>query len=123
MFGILGVASSLAVASISGALAAGSASSSSISGVAVSSTSNSGIAGKSWANIGAEEFAGLPAGTLIVDCYPDVKQLPPGGLASRSPGFFAEHPGFHFLIDGRCALDPSATPIPIRSDSLDPHVP
>lgn len=80
---------------------------------------DSGIAGKTWADLGAEQFSALPSGTRIVDCTPGQKTLEPGTIASRAPSFFVEHPGFHFLIDGRCVLDPNAVPTPMRSDSLD----
>jgi hypothetical protein len=87
------------------------------------SSSNFGIGGKTWASIGAEEFATLPKGTLIVDCFPNQKQLPAGSRFESNPGLTQMRPGLHFLSDGRCALDPNATPIPIRQDNVDPKFP
>jgi hypothetical protein len=84
---------------------------------------DSGITGKTWTDLGAEQFGGLPSGTRIVDCSPSQKTLEPGTIASRAPGFLVEHPGFHFLIDGRCALDPNAVSTPMRTDSLDSPTP
>jgi hypothetical protein len=81
--------------------------------------SASGIVGKSWADLGAEQFAVLPSGSKIVDCLPTQKRFPPGAITSQAPGFFEQHPGFYFLIDGRCALDPSAIATPMRVDWLE----
>lgn len=76
------------------------------------------IAGKSWADLGAEEFATLPTGTQIVDCNPTQPRMPPDSMFESEPGV-ASNPGLHFLIDGRCAFDPSAVGKPIRNDSVD----
>jgi len=76
------------------------------------------IAGKTWADLGAEEFAALPAGTQIVDCTPTEKRMQPGAVSSNSVGP-SLNPGLHFLIDGRCAYDPSAIAKPFREDSVD----
>lgn len=80
--------------------------------------SPSSIVGKSWADLGAEEFAALPPGTQIVDCTPTEKRMPPGAVFTGSTGSQL-NPGLHFLIDGRCAYDPSAIPMPMREDSVD----
>ncbi len=80
--------------------------------------SPSSIAGKTWADLGAEEFAALPAGTQIVDCTPTQKRLQPGAVSSNSAGP-SLNPGLHFLIDGRCAYDPSAIAKPFREDNVD----
>lgn len=79
--------------------------------------SPSSIAGKTWADLGAEEFAALPAGTQIVDCTPTEKRMPPGAIIAGGPNLM--NPGLHFLIDGRCAYDPSAIARPFREDSVD----
>lgn len=76
------------------------------------------IAGKSWADLGAEEFASLPVGTQIVDCFSTQPRMPPDAMFESGPGV-ATNPGLHFLIDGRCAFDPSVTGKPIRNDSVD----
>lgn len=76
------------------------------------------IAGKSWADLGAEEFASLPAGTQIVDCFPTQKRMPPDMMFAGGAGG-PSNPGLHFLIDGRCAFDPSVTGKPMRNDSVD----
>lgn len=76
------------------------------------------IPGKTWADLGAEEFASLPAGTQIVDCTPTQKRMQPGAVSSHSVGP-SLNPGFHTLIDGRCAYDPSATQKPFREDNVD----
>ena len=78
--------------------------------------SSSGIPGKSWADLGAEQFAALPAGTQIVNCTPTQKQMQPGVVIAPAAGSPQLDPGFHFLIDGRCAFDPSALPTPMRVD-------
>ncbi len=80
--------------------------------------SASGIAGKTWADLGAEQFAALPAGTQIVDCTPTQQRMLPGAVSSNSVGP-SLNPGLHFLIDGRCAYDPSATAKPFREDNVD----
>lgn len=80
--------------------------------------SPSSIAGKTWADLGAEEFAALPADTQIVDCAPTQKRMQPGAVSSNSAGP-SLNPGLHFLIDGRCAYDPSAIAKPFREDSVD----
>ncbi len=80
--------------------------------------SPSGIAGKTWADLGAEEFAALPSGTQIVACTPTQKQLQPGAVSSNGAGP-SLNPGLHFLIDGRCAYDPSAIAKPFREDNVD----
>lgn len=77
-----------------------------------------GMAGKTWADLGAEEFAALPAGTQIVDCIPTQKRMQPGAVSSNSAGP-SLNPGLHFLIDGRCAYDPSAIAKSFREDSVD----
>ena len=127
MFGVLGVASVLAFASISGALATGSNTStaSPVADPSVSPTSASqdipfGIGTKSWADIGAEEFANLPAGTRIEDCSPEHKRMPMDLRMESGPGGPAGH---YLLSDGRCAFDPSAKQIPTRQDNVDPKVP
>ena len=112
---IVAVGAVFVVAGVGVALADNSNSSSPVPGTSFNS-SNSGIAGKSWSDLGAEQFVGLPTGTRIVDCSPTQKQLSPGVVASGAPGFFVQHPGFHFLIDGRCAFDPSAISTPMRID-------
>lgn len=84
--------------------------------------SSSSIAGKSWADLGAEQFAALPAGTQIVDCTPTEKRMPPGVMIAGGTGPLL-NPGLHFLIDGRCAFDPSAIPTPMRYDSVDGTIP
>lgn len=94
-----------------------------ISIAANSGNLNSGISGKTWTDLSAEQFSRLPAGTQIVDCAPGQKTLEPGTIASRAPSFFVEHPGFHFLLDGRCALDPNAVANPLRTDNLDSPAP
>jgi len=99
---------------ISSALALDSNSGSRIGSV----DSPSGIAGKSWADLGAEQFAALPSGTQIVDCTPTEKRMAPGAIIAGSTGLQL-NPGLHFLIDGRCAYDPIAIPMPIREDSVD----
>lgn len=76
------------------------------------------IAVKSWADLGAEEFASLPVGTQIVDCWPTQKRMPPDTMFGGVVGG-ATNPGLHFLIDGRCAFDPSAVGKPMRNDSVD----
>ena len=80
--------------------------------------SPSNIPGKTWADLGAEEFASLPAGTQIVDCYPNQKRMPPDVMIAGGVGG-PSNPGLHFLIDGRCAFDPSALGKPMRYDSVD----
>lgn len=79
--------------------------------------SPSGIAGKSWADLGAEEFAALPEGTQIVDCTPTEKRMPAGAVGSGGPNLY--NPGLHDLIDGRCAYDPSAVAKLFREDNVD----
>lgn len=115
-FTIVGVGTVLITAGVGGALALNSNQSAKFDTV----DSPSGIAGKSWADLGAEEFATLPIGSRIVDCLPTVKRYPPGVIPSQSPSFTALNPGRHLLLDGRCALDPSVVPIPMRVDNLDP---
>ena len=77
------------------------------------------IAGKTWADLGAEEYASLPAGTQIVDCTPTHKRMPPGAIFESGPGASMLNPGLHYLIDGRCAFDPSALGKPMSNDSVD----
>lgn len=108
----------LVVAGVSGALADNLSSSKPDPSI-TSQSSNSGIGGKSWAAIGAEEFASLPKGTSIVDCFPDQKQLPAGSRFEMNPGLMQMHPGLHFLSDGRCASNPNAISIPMRQDNVD----
>lgn len=121
-FIVVGAGTVLIGAGVGAALAVDS--NNSVSNARVDSiNSSSGVVGKSWSDLGAEQFAGLPTGTRIVDCTPTQKQLSPGVIASGAPGFFVEHPGFHFLIDGRCALDPNAVSSPMRVDNADPSVP
>jgi hypothetical protein len=107
---------------VSGALADNSSSSNPGSGN-IPSGSNSGVVARSWSDAAAEELATLPVGTKIVDCWPGVKQLLPGERISTSLGFTQRNPGFYMLSDGRCALDSSAVPTPIRSDSVDTPTP
>jgi hypothetical protein len=78
--------------------------------------SPSGIAGKSWADLGAEQLAALPVVTQIVNCTPTQKLMQPGVTSTPADGSPQLDPGFHFLIDGRCAFDPSALPTPGRVD-------
>lgn len=113
---VVGVGTMLITAGVGGALALNSNTSVRVDTV----DSSSGIVGKSWADLGAEQFAALPAGSRIVDCLPTVKRYPPGAITSKALGFFEQHPGFYFLIDGRCALDPNAISTPMRVDNLDP---
>jgi len=68
--------------------------------------------------VGAEEFAALHAGTQIVDCTPTQKRLQPGAVSSNSAGP-SLNPELPFLVDGRCAYDPSAIAKPFREDSVD----
>jgi hypothetical protein len=119
---VIGVGGFVAFAAIGVALATDSNTTNPSPGPTASS-SNFGIGGKTWASIGAEEFATLPKGTLIVDCFPNQKQLPAGSRFESNPGLTQMRPGLHFLSDGRCALDPNATPIPIRQDNVDPKFP
>lgn len=78
--------------------------------------STSSIVPKSWAELGAEQLAALPIGTQIVNCTPTQKQMQPGVTSTPADGSPQLDPGFHFLIDGRCAFDPSALPDPMRVD-------
>lgn len=111
IFLLAGVGVVLATAGVGAAIAANSG------------NVDSGITGKTWTDLGAEQFGGLPLGARIVDCSPGQKTLEPGIISSRAPGFLIEHPGFHFLIDGRCALDPNAVSTPMRTDTLDSPTP
>lgn len=78
--------------------------------------SSSSIAGKSWTDLGAEQFAALSSGTQIVNCTPSQKLMQPGVVSTPAAGSPQLDPGFHFLSDGRCALDLNALPTPVRSD-------
>lgn len=111
---ITALLSSFVVVGVGGALALNSSTGAKVD----SANSPSGIAGKSWADLGAEEFAALPPGTQIVDCTPTEKRMPAGAVITGTVGP-SLNPGFHTLIDGRCAYDPSAIPKPFREDSVD----
>ena len=78
--------------------------------------SRSSIVAKSWVDLGAEQLAALPVGTEIVNCTPTQKLMQPGVTNTPADGSPQLDPGFHFLIDGRCAFDPSALPRPGRVD-------
>lgn len=78
--------------------------------------SSSSLVAKSWADQGAEQLAALPVGTQIVNCTPTQKLMQPGVISTPADGSPQLDPGFHFLIDGRCAFDPSALPTPGRVD-------
>lgn len=69
-----------------------------------------------WSPIAAVKLTSLSEGTQIVNCWEGIKQLPRGVRLEVGKGFFEEHPGFHFLTDGRCALDPSATTKPLAAN-------
>lgn len=97
---------------VGGALALNSSTGARVDTVA----SNSNIAAKSWADLGAEQFAALPAGSQIVNCTPSQKLMQPGVTSTPAAGSPQLDPGFHFLSDGRCAFDPSALPNPMRVD-------
>ena len=119
---VVGAGTVLIGAGVGAALAVDS--NNSVSNARVESVNScSGVVGKSWSDLGAEQFAGLPTGSRIVDCLPTQKRFGPGAITSGVPDFFVEHPGFHFLIDGRCALDPNAVSTPMRIDSLDSPAP
>jgi hypothetical protein len=65
-----------------------------------------------------QELQQLPSGTYVVPCGP-VPQLPTDVRQSKPAGFWLRNPGFYILVDGHCALDPSATPAPFRDDAAD----
>lgn len=113
--GVVVLVAMLVVAGVSGALA-NSLNSSSPDPTITSNNSNAGIAGKSWSDLGAEQLAALPVGTQIVNCTPSQKLMQPGVISTPAAGSPQLDPGFHFLIDGRCAFDPSALPTPMRVD-------
>ncbi|HUW88118.1 MAG TPA: hypothetical protein VMW30_07070 [Candidatus Paceibacterota bacterium] len=78
--------------------------------------SRSSIVAKSWVDLGAEQLAALPVGTQIVNCTPSQKLMQPGVISTPVVASPQQDPGFHFLIDGRCAFDPSALTNPMRVD-------
>jgi hypothetical protein len=65
-----------------------------------------------------QELQQLPAGTHVASCGP-VSQLPTDVRQSKPAGFWLRNPGFYILVDGHCALDPSATLAPFRDDAAD----
>lgn len=79
----------------------GSASAANLNGVKPSASSSW------WTSVPTVKLDSLPAGTRVVNCWGGIKKLPPGVRVETGPGFAKTHPGFHFLIDGRCAVDPS----------------
>lgn len=97
---------------VGGALALTSNTSARLGTVATKSS----VVPKSWVDLGAEQLAALPVGTEIVNCTPTQKLMEPGVTNTPTDGSPQLDPGFHFLIDGRCAFDPSALPMPGRVD-------
>jgi hypothetical protein len=77
------------------------------------------VPGADWIDMSVVELANLPGDTQIVDCWSGVKQLPRGVRVEVVQGFSQDHPGFHFLSDGRCALDSSATSTRMPTDRVD----
>lgn len=66
-----------------------------------------------------EQLASLGPNAKVVPCNSSVATLPP--YTQIAPIFGVDHflPGRRILVDGRCAIDPDATPAPLRTDSLD----
>lgn len=68
----------------------------------------------------AQELSKLPAGSYVVACTPELQKLPAGMRMTQIPGFHEARPGFMLLVDGHCAMNPTATPAPtIRPISVD----
>ena len=67
----------------------------------------------------AAELKDLPSDTKVVACAANVPKLPAGVTYSQVPGYHEAQPGRYLLTDGHCAFSPSATPIPVREDTVD----
>ena len=65
------------------------------------------------------ELRALGPDAYIIECLPGVERLPAGVHPSKPLGWPQTHPGYHILADGRCALDPDATPIPLSPAPVD----